>query len=279
MNNLDNRASWEPPIERRKAGLNIADRLEELGSFPMQVKGLRNCWRVGSGTDSPLPRPCNRPFCPQCRPHRRRQYFRKWAPKVGAVAGTRGEVVAVTITRPPRCGTLVEQKMAARKAISCFFHRQSWKRAGGFMEQVGMLVSIEIGTEGIHDGLVHAHALVVSAKPGLALAAAHWLVDAWLEVNPEASPLGQDISLCRGPQDFGAWLNYILKGCRLDPSWDDERLEAMTLAMLDGSQHVTAYGLLCPRRKARRTNPRKRGTPLIVPGHGSSKPTTISTRV
>jgi len=127
------------------------------------------------------------------------------------------------------------------------------------MEQVGMLVSIEIGTEGIHDGLVHAHVLVVSAKPDVALTAAHWLLDAWLEMNPEASRLGQDVSPCRGPQDFGAWLNYILKGCRLDPSWDDERLESMAQAMLDGSQRLTAYGLLCPRRKAGSITSRKRG--------------------
>ena len=246
----------------------------------MQVKGLRNCGRLGSGSESPLqPLACNRPFCPQCLPQRRRKDFRKWAPKVEAVAGTHGEVVAVTMTRPPRCGTLAEQKLAVKKVIGDLFHRQPWKRAGGFMEQVGILVSIEIGTGGIHDGLVHAHALVASAKPGVALAAAHWLVDSWLEVNPEASRLGQDVSPCRGPQDFGAWLNYVLKGCRLDPSWDDERLEAMALALLDRSQRVTPYGLLHPRRKDRCTNPHKRGATSIIPAHGSSRPTMISTRV
>lgn len=249
MVNLDNRAGWEPPFECRKAALELATRLEMLGTFPLQVKGLRNCWRPLGGVDAPQwPRPCNRPFCPQCLPYRRRNAFRKWAPKVAAISGPQGEAVAVTLTRPPRSGTLAEEKRAARKTISSLFHRQPWKRPGGFMESVGLLAIIEIGTEGRHDGLVHIHVLVVSAEPGVALAAAQWLLQAWLEVNPDASPLGQDVSLCRGPQDFGAWLNYILKACRLDPSWDDARLEAMALALLDGSQRVTPYGLLHPRQ-------------------------------
>lgn len=245
MVNLDNRANWEPPFERRKAALELAARLEMLGTFPLQVKGLRNCWRLpGAGTTPQWARPCNRPFCPQCLPHRRRKDFRKWAPKVAAISGTQGEVAAVTLTRPPRCETLLEQKRAARKSMSSLFHRQSWKRPGGFMETVGLLVIIEIGTEGPHDGLVHMHVLVVGPEPGSARVAADWLISAWMDANPDASPLAQDVSLCRGPQDFGAWLNYMLKAYHLDPSWGDDRLEAMALALMDGSQRVTPYGLL-----------------------------------
>jgi hypothetical protein len=197
-----------------------------------------------------------------CLPNRRRGYFRKWAPRIAELSGAQGEVVAGTLTRPPQPGTIAEQKRATRKALSQLFHLQAWKRRGGFIELVGLLTIVEIGTKGIHDGHVHVHLLVVSATPGVALAATHWLRDAWLDANLDASPLGQDVSLCRGPQDFGAWLTYILDVDPLDPSWDDERLEAMALAFLDGSQHLTPYGLLHPRRGrtrgARQSGPKHR---------------------
>ncbi|WP_306590620.1 protein rep [Geothrix sp. 21YS21S-4] len=259
MVKLDSRASWKPPIERRKEVLDLADRLEDLGTFPDQVKRLRCCgliWTVAHSGQRNLP--CNQRFCPLCRPRWRQREFRKWWPKIASISGQQGEVVALTLTRPLRSGTLVEQKTALRKAAARLFHRQPWKGASGFINQVGILLVVEIGTEGPHNGLPHLHLLVVGLEPGLALAAAQWLRDTWLEVNPDASPLGQDFSLCSGPKGFGAWLNYILKGFTIAPTWSDERLEAMLEALTDGSHRLTSSGLLSPRKGKPRSTAKAR---------------------
>lgn len=266
---LDKEGDWSPPFEQLKAARILADRLEELGTFPVQVDRLRECglpWGLADRGRRILF--CDQRFCPICRPRWRRQSMRKWWPKISEVQGVRGQVVAMTLTRPPHGINLVEQKQLVRQRVSGLFDRRQWKGSRGFIHQVGILLVVEIGSEGVHDGLVHLHVLVVSPEPEIALAAGEWMRDVWLEINPDASPLAQDVSLCVGPLGFDAWLNYILKGCILDPAWEDDRLEATVQVLIDGSHRLTSYGLLrTPRSRPRAKASRSAKQPTPVPNH------------
>lgn len=251
---LDREGDWSPPLERIKAARGLADRLELLGTCPVQVKRLRCCglpWAIAAH-GGPVILFCGQRFCPICRPRWQGLSKWEWWPKIAEITGAGGMVFAGTLTRPPTGGTLLEQKRSIRRVVSKMFDRRQWKGPRGFVHQVGILLVIEIGTEGVHEGLVHVHLLVVSPKSEVAHAAIEWMRDIWLELNPDASPLAQDVSACRGPEGFDKWLSYILKGSTLDPSWDDDRLEAMVQALTDGSHRLTSYGLLhTPRQRLR----------------------------
>jgi hypothetical protein len=174
--------------------------------------------------------------------------FRTWGPRIAAISGKEGEVVALTLTLPLNSEPLHEQQAALRAAFRKLLRRQEWKGKKGAIHHVGLLATIEIGSKGLQDGRPHLHAIVVSRATGRASATTAWIVATWLELNPGASPLAQDGSPCAGNQDFGAWLNYILKGTTLVPTWDDMRLEGTISALLDRSHRLSAYGLLYSRR-------------------------------
>lgn len=255
---LDKEGDWSPPLKRMKAARNLADRLELLGTCPVQVRRLRCCglpWGVAANGER-MVLFCDQRFCPVCRPRWQGLSARDWWPKIRRLCGPQGIVMAGTLTRPPGGGTLLEQKQGIRRRVSKMFDRRQWKGPQGFVQKVGILLVIEIGTKGAHDGLVHVHALVVSPDARVAQAAMEWRRDTWLELTPDASPQGQHLSACGGRKGFDGWLGYILKGCTLDPAWEDDRLEGTVQALTDGSHRLTSYGLLRrpraePRRKAR----------------------------
>jgi 8-oxo-dGTP pyrophosphatase MutT (NUDIX family) len=176
--------------------------------------------------------------------------------------------MAGTFTRPPTGEILLEQKRSIRRMVSKMFDRRRWKGPKGFVHEVGILLVIEIGTEGLHEGLVHIHVLVVGPEPEVARAAIEWMRDLWLELNPDANPQAQDLSACDGPEGFDKWLSYILKGCALNLAWSDDRLEAMVQALTDGSHRLTSYGLL----RTRREKPRRKVRTPARPNDPTSTP-------
>ena len=223
----------------------LADRLEENGGFTRQVKALRCCGVLRADAAGGLrDLPCNLRFCPVCQPKWRRRMLLLWGAKVEALRGPEGEIMAVTLTYS--CGeeALPARKAALRGWLSRLFRKHAWKAAAGHVRRVGVLMATEIGPMGDGCPLPHAHLLLVGADPCEVAAAAQWLVSAWLDLVPGAGPQGQDASPCRRPGGAGGWLNYILKGDTLDPSWEDARLEAGARALLDGSHRLRVLGTL-----------------------------------
>ncbi len=250
VDHLDNRASSEPHTKRHREALALADRLEEIGTFPRQVKALRCCGvsypEVGGGTRSMS---CNLRFCPVCQPRWRHRALLSWKAKVEALLGETGEAVAVTLTGPNGGGPLFHQKATLRGQLTTVFRKHAWKGAAGHIHRVGVLLVMEVGARGGDHPRPHAHLLLVAAAPGEAASVAGWLVKEWLAAVPGSNPRGQDASFCERPAGVGRWLNYILKGDVLDPSWPDDRLEASACALIDGSHRVRVLGLLHHRRR------------------------------
>ncbi len=245
MHHLDNRASSDPRAERHRAALVLADRLEEIGGFTRQVKALRCCGVLRADAAGGLrDYPCNLRFCPVCQPKWRRRMFLMWGAKVEALRRPEGEIMSVTLTCSGGDEALAARKAELRGWLSLLFRRHAWKAAAGHVRRVGVLMATEVGPMGEGCPLPHAHLLLVGPSPCEVAAAAHWLVEAWLDLVPGASPQGQDSSPCRRPGGAGRWLNYILKGDTLDPSWDDTRLEASAQALLDGSHRLRVLGIL-----------------------------------
>lgn len=245
MVNLDNRASSDLQRKRHRAALMLADRLEEIEGFTRQVKALRCCGvlRVDPGGGL-RDYPCNLRFCPVCQPKWRRRKLLMWSAKIEALRGPEGEAMAVTLTCPGREEVLSSRKAALRGWLSQLFRRHAWKAVTGHVRRVGVLLATEVGPMAEGCPLPHAHILLVGPAAREVAEAAQWLVGAWLALVPGASPQGQDVSPCRRPGGPGGWLNYILKGDTLDPSWDDTRLEAGARALLDGSHRLRVLGIL-----------------------------------
>jgi hypothetical protein len=245
MDLLDNRASSDLRTKRHRAALVLADRLEEIGGFTRQVKGLRCCGvlRVDAGGGL-RDYPCNLRFCPVCQPKWRRRMLLMWGAKVEALRGPEGEIMAVTLTYPGGEEVLPARKAALRGWLSRLFRKHAWKAAAGHVRRVGVLMATEVGPMGEGCPLPHAHLLLVGPASSEVAAAAQWLVGAWLDLVPGASPQGQDVSSCRRPGGAGGWLNYILKGDTLDPSWGDTRLEVGARALVDGSHRLRVLGIL-----------------------------------
>lgn len=242
---LDNRASSEPHSKRRRAALVLADRLEEIGSFPRQVKALRCCGlgrpEFGRGLTGMA---CNLRFCPICQPQWRHRALLSWRERIEALLGEAGEAVAVTLTCPSWGEALAQEKATLRRQLTSVFRKHAWKGAAGHIHRVGVLLVTEVGPLGGDCSRPHAHLLLVASAPGKAAAAAGWLIKEWLKLVPGSSARGQDASICEQPAGVGRWLNYILKGDALNPSWGDIRLEATVRVMIDGSHRVRVLGLL-----------------------------------
>jgi hypothetical protein len=167
-----------------------------------------------------------------------------WAARVEALRGPEGEIMAVTLTCSGGDEDLPLRKAALRGWLSRLFRRHAWKSARGHVRRVGVLLATEVGPMGEGCPLPHAHLLIAGQAPSQVAAAAQWLVEAWLDLVPGASPRGQDVSFCERPDGARAWLNYILKGDELDPSWDDAQLEAGARTLVDGSHRVRVMGVL-----------------------------------
>ena len=256
MDKFNSRATSQPLSRERKEAHRIADRCEELG-FANHAKGLRCCGlrRVDASGMPLMALSCNRRFCPMCRNRWRSETRRKWSPRISSVKGKSGEAGTLSLTLPSSARSLHDRKATFRNSLAQIFRKQTWKGRNGYMRKVGFLVLIEFGHGGIEEGLPHAHLLVVSPAPGVVSGVIQWVVATWLELNPEASPLGQHSSLCCEVIGFGAWLNYILKGNVLDPAWDDQRFAETLLVLSDGSHRLTPYGLLKPSRTSSNVRP------------------------
>lgn len=245
MDHLDNRATSEPNASRRRESLALADRMEEIGSFPRQVKALRCCGLLRLEVDGrPARMACNLRFCPACQPRWRHRTFLSWMAKIEAIRGESGDVMTLTLTCPSVGDTPAAQKANLRGWFTRLFRKHAWKGAAGFIHRVGVLLVTELGKENEDSSQPHAHLLLAAAAPGEAAAAARWLLEEWLALVPGSSPHGQNCSACEGPDGAAPWLNYILKGDMLDPAWGDERLEATARVLIDGSHRVRVLGLL-----------------------------------
>ncbi len=245
MIHLDKGASSDLRIKRHKAALVLADRLEELGGFTRQAKALRCCGVLRADAEGCLREyPCNLRFCPVCQPKWRHRMVLKWGAKVEALHGAEGETIAVTLTCPWGNESLASRKAALRGWLSRLFRRHAWKAAAGHVRRVGVLMATEVGPMGDGCPMPHAHLLLAGPAQREVADAAQWLVGAWLDLVPGASPQGQDATPCRPPGGAGAWLNYLVKGDALDPEWDDTRLEAGARALMDGSHRLRVLGIL-----------------------------------
>lgn len=255
---LDKRASSDLHAKRHRAALKLADRLEEIGGHARQVKALRCCGVPRPDAGGLQNFPCNLRFCPVCQPKWRRRALLAWCAKVEALQGLEGEIMAVTLTCSGEGEDLPSRKAALRRRLFQLFRKHAWKSTSGYVHRVGVLMVTEVGSMGEGCPLPHAHLLLVGPARCEVVAAAQWLVGAWLDLVPGASPQGQNASSCRSPGGPGAWLNYILKGDTLDPSWDDDRLEAGASALVDGSHRLRVLGILrdlgdsaCARRRGK----------------------------
>lgn len=249
---LDSKAGSQPDEIPRTSALRLADRLEEIGTFSRQVHALRCCGLiVEAAAEAPHPLACHLRFCPICQARWRRKALWQWSPRVSEVIGESGEVHSLTLTLPSATESLASQKTLLERRLSMLFRKQAWKGSRGHIHRVGALLVLEVSSNPGGACSPHAHLLLAGATPGDAASAADWLLGAWLALNPSASRQAQEASPCSQSHGFGAWLNYILKGHRLDPTWDDARLEATAQTLLDRSHRVRALGLLSTRARAR----------------------------
>lgn len=256
MNNLEKRATLEPLTSgSRWVGQNmrLADRLELL-RYRREAKALRCCGRARQfdGGDLFPGLPCNRKFCPACRAFGQYKKFGSLQARVLDLVVPGGASGFVTLTLPTWVsGTIHERTRFLREAFSSLLRRQAWKGPKGFKNDLGLVVGTEISYGGDDNGHPHLHALPAGLDAARVEAAGAWLLEAWHDQIPGASPQAQHAeAVDSSPVVLMARLSYVLKGSPVDPDLPEDLLLGLVEELSCGRQHVTVSGLLrTPRRR------------------------------